>query len=201
MTKRLTFAACAVAFAMLLGATGAEAIIITFTENLAVIPAPPWQDPVQPGPGLPTNEFAAQGILVTDVYQYVDTRDPWDDVGLATVYDQFFVGQVGVIDFIVPTNSLMVDWWINSSATIYVEAYDTSAILVDSFSYTAPGSLLSGTDTLTGSMISQMRFFDSGGYPGISTLEFEPIPEPMTMLMLGGLGAGLAGAKKLRRKK
>lgn len=28
-----------------------------------------------------------------------------------------------------------------------------------------------------------------------------PIPEPATMLMLGGLGAGLASARKLRRKK
>ena len=31
--------------------------------------------------------------------------------------------------------------------------------------------------------------------------DVSPIPEPTSMLMLGGLGAGLAGARKLRRKK
>jgi hypothetical protein len=35
----------------------------------------------------------------------------------------------------------------------------------------------------------------------VDDMRYTPIPEPATMLMLGGLGAGLAGARKLRRKK
>jgi len=35
----------------------------------------------------------------------------------------------------------------------------------------------------------------------IDDMRYTPIPEPATMLMLGGLGVGLAGAGKLRRKK
>ena len=35
----------------------------------------------------------------------------------------------------------------------------------------------------------------------VDDMRYTPIPEPATMLMLGGLGAGLASARKLRRKK
>jgi hypothetical protein len=35
----------------------------------------------------------------------------------------------------------------------------------------------------------------------VDNIDFEPIPEPATVLMVGCLSAGLAGARKLRRKK
>jgi hypothetical protein len=97
-----------------------------------------------------------------------------------------------------------VEWWFQSftERTINVEAYNSSGDLLDSFSYGGSGPV-SGTDTLTGLEISEIRFFDGteGAFPGISSIDFEPVPEPATMLMLGGLGAGLAAFKKLRRKK
>ena len=190
MTKKLMLAICAVGVAMLLAMTAAEAIVVTFTENGWTYTGSQWQNP------LAGNEFSAQGILLTNAYQYGDFRDPWDGVGIATLSDQ-----VAVIDFIVATNSVAVDWWIDLGYTIYAEAYDVAGAPVDSFTYTSGGGVLSGTDTLTGPMIAQIHYYDTGGFPGISTLDFQPVPEPATMLMLGGLGAGLASARKLRRKK
>ena len=189
--KKLTLAACAVAVAMLLAMTGAEAITITFTENgrnLAVPPAP-WQ--YTPGPA----EFGPD-ILVTSVYQYADFGDPFDGVGISAL-PLGDPGATGIIDFVVPTYAVTVDWWAPYD-TLYVEAYDDGGFLVDSF--TGPSSS-SGTDTLDGGLISSIEFHDYGGSVAISTLTFQPIPEPATMLMLGGLSAGLAGARKLRKKK
>ena len=79
-------------------------------------------------------------------------------------------------------------------------AYDSGDALLDSFSYTGSGS---GTDTLDGYWISRIEFYNPSGYqfPAIAALEFEPIPEPATLLMVGGLCAGLAGARRFRRKK
>ena len=42
---------------------------------------------------------------------------------------------------------------------------------------------------------------DFGLIEVVDDIDFTPIPEPTTMLMLGGLSAGLAGARKLRKKK
>jgi hypothetical protein len=64
-----------------------------------------------------------------------------------------------------------------------------------------PWSLHCAFDFATGYQMTSPGLL-GGGYAwavrdGYST----PIPEPATMLMVGGLCAGLAGAKKLRRKK
>lgn len=55
---------------------------------------------------------------------------------------------------------------------------------------------------------SEFQFNDSWAWSGSGWslqpdgwTQDTPIPEPATMLMLGGLGAGLASARKLRRKK
>jgi len=45
--------------------------------------------------------------------------------------------------------------------------------------------------------------YDSGvsqDYRIITALEVDKVPEPLSMVMLGCLGAGMAAARKLRRK-
>jgi len=62
------------------------------------------------------------------------------------------------------------------------------------------------------SNIDELVFTSYGGTPygytggggehfAMDNFTYTPIPEPASMLVLGGLGAGLAGARKLRRKK
>jgi hypothetical protein len=200
MTRRIAVALGLVACAMFLAVNAAEAILITFTENSWTYNAPP---PNTQNTSLTPDEFLAQGIMVSDVYQYADDRDPWntlDPVGLAPSTSD----TPGVIEFVVPTNAVTVEWWFQSfnERTVNVEAYNSSGDLLDSFSYGGSGPV-NGTDTLTGFEIAEIRFFDHtvGAFPGISSIDFEPVPEPATMLMLGGLGAGLAGATKLRGRK
>jgi hypothetical protein len=200
MIRRAALAVLILVFAMSLGLNRADALLITFTENGWSYPGPP---PNTQNTSLTADEFLAQGILIQDVYQYADDRDPWDTldpVGLAPSTS----GAPGVIEFVVPTGAVTVEWWFQSftTRTIHVEAYNSSGVLLDSFSYGGSGPV-NGSDTLIGGMITEIWFFDHtvGAFPGISSIDFEPIPEPATMLMLGGLGAGLAGAKKLRRKK
>jgi hypothetical protein len=196
MNKRLGFMACIAMGALFLGAQAADAILITFAENDWVFSGPRDQNL-----SLASDEFAFEGILLDDVYQYVDDRDVFDEqIGIAP--DR---GSIGTIDFIVPTNAVTVDWWfeivsIVGGDAVLVEAYDSSGTLLDSFSYTGSGS---GTDTLNGYLISRLEFYNPSGYefPAISAVEFEPIPEPATMFILGGLCAGVAGATRLRRRK
>ena len=199
MKRRIAVVLGLVACAMFLGVNAAEAILINFTENGWVYGTPP---PNSQNTSLASNDFQAQGIMVSGVYQYADDRDPWDTVdpvGLAPLSSS----APGVIEFIVPTNAVTVEWWFESSLarTINIVAYNAGGV-VESFS-SGPAEMDSGSVTLTGSMITQIQFFDGapGAFPGVSSIEFEPVPEPATMLMLGCLGAGLAGATKLRRKK
>jgi hypothetical protein len=102
MNKRLGFMACIAMGALFLGAQAADAILITFAENDWVFSGPRDQNL-----SLASDEFAFEGILLDDVYQYVDDRDVFDEqIGIAP--DR---GSIGTIDFIVPTNAVTVDWW------------------------------------------------------------------------------------------
>ena len=196
MSKRGGLAACVGVVVLFLAAQSADAILITFAEN-------DWDfsGTRDQNLSLGSGEFASEGIVLTDVYQYVDDRDTFDEqIGIAP--DR---SSIGTVDFIVPTNSVTVDWWfeivpIVGGDAISVEAYDSNDTLLDSFSYTGSGS---GTDTLDGYLISRIEFYNPSGYefPAISALAFEPIPEPATLLILGGLCAGVAGTSRLRRRK
>jgi len=198
MTRRIVVVLGLVACATFVGVNAAEAILINFTEN-------GWTGtPNAQNFSVTPNDFLAQGITVSGVYQYADDRDPWD------TYDQVGLAPSGgstpgVIEFIVPTNAVTVEWWFQSSLerTINIVAYNAAGGVVQNFSSTPAADIDSHSTTLTGSMITEIRFFDGapGAFPGVSSIDFEPIPEPATMLMLGCLGAGLAGATKLRRKK
>lgn len=164
--------------------TSANAVMIDFTEV--------FTDPPTTSHTLVGNEWAAYGINTSGAYWYADTRDPFDTKGISNSSS----AAPGVVTFLSSTNAVTVDWVTIFSNDIYIDAYDSSNVLLDSFFFTGSGTS-SGTTTLSGSGIASLSFHDSGGTVSISTLTFN-VPEPVTLLLLGiGLaGLGFAGRKK-----
>lgn len=164
--------------------TNAQAVVIDFTEV--------FTDPPLASHTLVGDEWAAYGINTADAYWYADARDPFDTKGLSNSSS----GTPGVISFLSSTNEVTVDWVTISSNDIYLDAFDASGALLDSFFFAGSGTS-SGTVTLSGAGISSLQFHDGGGTVGISTLTFN-VPEPATLLLMG---FGLAGLGLARKKK
>jgi len=155
-----------------------------------------------------TNQFAAYGVTFDHVYRYIDSRDPWKETdpygyGYGSNYgwgisngwiaDGTIPGTLGTVLFTQPTPYVTIDWW-TITGTLYVDAYDSGANNIDSFSGSG-----SGTQTLSGlGLISYMTFNDSGGYVQIANMTYAPIPAPGAIL-LGGIGVGLVGWLRRRR--
>jgi len=156
--------------------------------------------------------YTNYGLEFSNVYMYWDSRDAFDNIGVANDSSSMpdYNGGIGYFYFADTTDYVTVDWTTISSQDIYLDVYNTSNILVDSYFYSGSGTS-SGTTTLAGSDIAMMSFHDSGGQVGISTLSYDydgftdgqnddtaPVPEPSTILLMG---AGLLGLVGYNRKR
>ena len=131
--------------------------------------------------------------------QALGTLDDWDDSWL-------------IMDFDVPVLELSL--WFGNDDPVFSNPGDMAVLTAFS------GAVQVGQTTVVMNRNDDMDqtigisgvTFDSATFyyavdPNVGLIEivdninFTPIPEPTTMLMLGGLSAGLAGARKLRRKK
>lgn len=149
---------------------------------------------------------ANYGITVSNAYLYVDDRDTFDGVGVASgEVAEIGSPQDGRIDFLDTTDFVVIDF-----LAIYpsdYSAFDSAGNLLSSF--TSSGGV--GTETLSGGIISYILFSGRGGYTTISGLTYNydgvtdgqnddlpGVPLPAGgLLLLGGLGA-LAGLRRRR---
>ena len=151
------------------------------------------------------------GITFSNAYLYYDSRDTFDHIGIAN--DITGPGSTGWIYFADTTNFVTVDWTTISAQDIYLSVFDRDGNLQDSYFYDAITNISSGTITLTGTAIASLSFHDGGGQVGLSTLMYDfdgttdgtnndtnPVPEPSTMLLLGGGLAGLAFWRRMKRQ-
>jgi hypothetical protein len=140
-----------------------------------------------------TNEFAALGLSFTNVYRYIDERDPFPEspdspVGFGISPDGFGGGDAVRVDLVSETASFSFDWWtIHPTVDFSVTAYGADGSVVATFFSAADR----GTSTLIGTgPIKAFTFGDptsrTFGSTNISTLDLSPaaIPEPQTFLLL-----------------
>lgn len=139
------------------------------------------------------NEWAAYGINTSGAYWYADTRDPFDTMGISNSSS----AAPGIVSFLDVVNTVIVDWVSIFSNDIYIDAYNSSNVLLDSFFFTG-SSTSSGTTTLSGSGIASLSFHDSGGTVSISTLTFTNVPESSSIYLLA---FGLLGLFGVARRK
>lgn len=186
--------------------SGIAANATTFTPTFDTPPFPGSQYDVT----ATENAYYAPtyGITVSNAYLYVDSRDTFDGIGIANGnVAEIGTQQSGRVDFLDTTDFVTIDY-LTILGGIY-QAYDLLGNLVDSFATTGGGA--TGTETLSGGIISYVLFSGLGGYEAISGLTYNydgntdgnnddisPIPLPATgLLLLGALGAGLG----LRRRR
>jgi hypothetical protein len=151
------------------------------------------------------------GITVDNAYLYLDDRDTFDGVGIAnSTVAEIGTPQTATITFLDTTDYVTIDYLAILDG-VY-EAYDSMGTLIDSFAVDGTLSVdgVTGTETLSGGIISYITFTSLGGYITVSGLTYNydgttdgvnddiaPVPLPATgLLLLGGLAA-----LRLRRRR
>jgi hypothetical protein len=156
-----------------------------------------------------SSQYSAFGLHFTDVYRYIDNRDPFSDapnqvgssnlgISNGTASQGGKPAATGRVDFLGGTTSFITfDWWTHTGNSIEVDAYNALNVLQGSFT---GGSNLSGTDTINGD-IAYFTFHDHGGFVAIANLSYQlspSVPDAGSVCLL--LGMGMSAVGLLRRK-
>lgn len=137
-----------------------------------------------------TDYFENYGISFSNSTYYAVDEEFSDGYGIvnagqqsATQYSDNFL----TVNFAASLSCLEFSWLTTYSNDLYAIAYDADGGVVDSWSVTGLSGTSSGTGVLNGN-IAYATWHDGTGRIGIDSLTYEvaPVPEPATILLLGG---------------
>lgn len=137
------------------------------------------------------NEWSSFGISVSNAYWYTDSRDTFDNMGLAVSPTP------GIITLSSVSNGATIDYVVISGRSIY-EAFDSAHVSLGSLAVDASSGDVLGTHSFLGAVAS-IEWTGDTGTAGISTLTISAVPEPETYAMLLA-GLGLLGFAARRRQ-
>ena len=139
-----------------------------------------------------TNQYAAYNLNGINDYYYIDARDTFDQHGISNTANP------GIIQFLVPVNSLSMDYVLINGVVATFEIFDSNHMSLGIFMDDALNGDKNASHDFGGTGIAELDFTGSTGVIGVSTLRFSTVPEPSSFLLFGSGLAGLAGV--VRRK-
>jgi hypothetical protein len=174
--KRFFVFLCAVMLVLgMVGSASADPITVDFYAGTTGWPGTP--DMTHGQVDLDTEDannwfYTNYGLTFSSVYYYADL---WWGLGIAN--DEIdmpdYDDGMGYIYFPNTTDFVTVNWVHRDAGDIYIDVFDASYNLIDSFHSNGSGE---GTTDLTGSNIACMRFHNDGGKVGIKTLSYDYDP-------------------------
>lgn len=171
------------AMALLGVASAANAAVINFTDEEAVLPVSCC--------GL-MNSNSYSGVAVNNAYWYADPRDTFDGEGVSVYTDPADI----VFDAVTPF--VTFQYWVIGGNTGTYQALDSLNNVLATLAVDASADDVLGTQTFNGA-IKSLRFSGARGFVQVSAVEFDssPVPEPASLTLLA---LGFAAAVRARKK-
>jgi hypothetical protein len=179
--KRILILSVVLLGVLLGGAANSLANTVTFTEILL--------DDLEPF----TNQYAAYNLNGINDYYYIDSRDMFDQHGVANADTQ------GIIQFLTPVDSLSIDYLLVNQVFATFEIFDPNHHSLGVFMDDASNGDKNASYDFGGTDIAELDFSGTPNSIGVSTLRFtEEVPEPSSILLFG---TSVAGAVSVIRRK
>lgn len=146
-----------------------------------------------------SNQYQNFGLLFSNAYRYIDSRDPFaDDFGVSNgdFAHLFQPTQTGLMHFWHDKQvQLAIDFWTIGTNAVTFEAYDENMNLMSSSP--TVGNPNGSTMFYSGPAMTYLGWHDDGGYVQIANITYDVTPEPATLSLLG---FGLLGLGAMRKK-
>lgn len=143
-----------------------------------------------------TNQYAAYGVTGTDMYYYFDTRDTFDNYGVAAGAGSSF------LNFSSAVSGLSIDFLLLANNNLTIDALSSTNAVLETYTFSSFTNV-NVTHAFAAANIAALNIRNVSGQIGVSTLRFNAgaVPEPTSWAMLILGLAAVGGAMRVRRTK